>query len=106
MSMTTDIRYRLESANDRCAHGDDPFSRCARYVNRSSRFYRNAKVLRVGRLVVLQAGDASMQDERRELNSAGDQLGDKLGSKCAPCRWHFCASGLGREYRLVIVRRP
>ncbi len=68
------VGHRLQRTHNGCADRDDPFTVGVCGIHQTSGFRRDTIIFVVGRLVIFQAGDAGMEDQRRNLHAVCDQL--------------------------------
>src|SRR5262249_41173956 len=77
-----------------------------RCVDAPGRFRRQAVLLCIGRLVVLQTGDPSMQQQWSDLYATRHEPNQQLWCKCAAGRGHLGAPWLRGIDSLVVARGP
>src|SRR5918997_4855939 len=96
----------FESPHDGRPDRDDSPARRARRVYQAGGLGWYAVELLVGRLVIFEAGDAGVQDQRRDLEAAGYEVRDQLRRKRSSGRGHLGAARLRGVDGLIIARRP
>src|SRR3954470_546762 len=70
-------------------------------VDALGRFARNAVVLLVRRLMILEAGDARVQKDRGDLHATRHEARHQRRRERPRGRRHLCRSGLRREDGLI-----
>src|SRR6266567_7523225 len=99
-------RYRLQCTHYRCTDRNDPPAGCSRLIDQLSRLRGYPVELFIWRFMALQAGYSRMQQQWCNLHAVRHQIGDQLGCKCTPGRWHFRAARLGDIDGLVVIQWP